>query len=167
MAGTHQGGTLDRDKGVFLLTPNDSPRAFHPGWVHDMGDAMTSVLARVGIGPFWLLTTRGRKTGRSYTTPVTLVEQDGRSWLAGSLRGNVSWVRNARTAGRVSLRRGRGKSDYAIREVQPDEAAPILKAYVGIASATRPYFQADKDAPVEEFIAEAHRHPVFALTPVT
>ena len=111
------------------------------------------------------MTTRGRKTGRQYTNPVTLVEQDGRSWLVAPY-GAVSWVHNARAAGRVGIRRGRGSFDYTVREVGPDEAAPILKRYVGIASATRPYFQANKDSPVELFRAEAHRHPVFELTVV-
>jgi hypothetical protein len=97
---------------------------------------------------------------------VTLVEQDGKSWLVAPY-GAVSWVHNARAAGRVSIRRGRGRRDYAIREVRPDEAAPILKLYVGIASAARPYFQASKDSPAEDFLAEAHRHPVFELTPLS
>ena len=51
-----------------------------------MGNALATALARAGIGPFWLLTTRGRKTGRPYTNPVTLVEQDGKSWLVAPLR---------------------------------------------------------------------------------
>jgi hypothetical protein len=34
-----------------------------------------------------------------------------------------------------------------------------------VATTTRKYFQADKDAPVEQFVAEADRHPVFELTP--
>jgi deazaflavin-dependent oxidoreductase (nitroreductase family) len=131
-----------------------------------VGNAIASVLARAGIGPFWLLTTRGRKTGRPHTNPVTLVEpQDGTQWLVAPY-GAVSWVRNARAAGRVSIRRGRRRSDYLIREVAPDEAAPVLKRYLRIASATRPYFQASKDSPVEDFVAEAARHPVFELTRV-
>jgi deazaflavin-dependent oxidoreductase (nitroreductase family) len=131
--------------------------------VHRFGNALAGMLARAGIGPFWLLTTRGRKTGRPHTSPVTLVEQDGRTWLVAPY-GAVSWVHNARAAGRVGIRRGRGSFDHTIREAGPDEAAPVLKRYVGIASATRPYFQASKDAPVELFRAEAHRHPVFELT---
>jgi deazaflavin-dependent oxidoreductase (nitroreductase family) len=123
-----------------------------------VGDTIVSALARVGIGPFHLLTTRGRKTGRLYTNPVTLVEQDGRRWLVAPY-GAVSWVHNARAAGRVTLRRAGDTRDYAIREVRPDEAGPILKRYIGIASATRPYFQAGKDSPVDDFVAEAHRHP--------
>jgi deazaflavin-dependent oxidoreductase (nitroreductase family) len=140
-------------------------REFHMSRMERVGNAIVGVLARVGIGPFHLLTTRGRKTGRPRTTPVTLVEQDGQTWLVAPY-GAVSWVHNARAAGRVSLRRGRDRRDYAIREVRPDEAAPVLKRYLGIASATRPYFQATKDSPVEDFLAEAHRHPVFALTPL-
>jgi hypothetical protein len=35
-----------------------------------------------------------------------------------------------------------------------------------VATATRKYFQADKNAPVEQFVAEANRHPVFELIPI-
>ena len=47
-----------------------------------------------------------------------------------------------------------------------EPAGPVLKGYVGVATATRPYLQADKDAPVEDFVAEADRHPVFELLPL-
>ena len=58
------------------------------------------------------------------------------------------------------------RRDYAVREVTAEEAGPVLKRYVAVATATRPYFAADKDAPVEAFVAEADRHPVFALLPI-
>jgi hypothetical protein len=76
-------------------------------------------------------------------------------------------VHNARAARQVTLRHGRDRHDYAVREVRPEEAGPVLKRYVGIASRTRAYFQAGRDSPVEEFVAEAHRHPVFELTPLS
>jgi deazaflavin-dependent oxidoreductase (nitroreductase family) len=66
------------------------------------------MLARAGIGPAHLLTTRGRKTGRARTTPVILVQQDKQRWLVAPY-GAVSWVLNARAAGRVTLRRGRDR----------------------------------------------------------
>jgi deazaflavin-dependent oxidoreductase (nitroreductase family) len=141
-------------------------REFRMSRTEHVGNALVSVLARAGIGPFHLLTTVGRKTGRPHTIPVTLVEQDGRRWLVAPY-GAVAWVRNARAAGRVTLRRARDRRDYAIRELRPDEAGPILKRYIGIASATRPYFQARTDSPVVDFVAEAHRHPVFELTPLS
>ena len=140
-------------------------RVFRMSRTERIGNALAGALARVGIGPFHLLTTRGRKTGRPRTTPVTLVEQDGRTWLVAPY-GAVPWVLNARAAGTVHLRRGRERRDYAIREVRPDEAAPILKRYTAIARAARPYFQAGTDSPVEDFVAEADRHPVFELTPL-
>jgi deazaflavin-dependent oxidoreductase (nitroreductase family) len=89
----------------------------------------------------YLLTTRGRKTGRPRTNPVTVVEHHGKGgWSP------VSWVHNARAAGRVSLRRRLDTRECAVREVSASEAEPVLKQYVRIASATRPYSQAAKDS---------------------
>ena len=106
---------------------------------------------------------RGRQTGRPRTNPVVPVEHGGRRWLVAPY-GPVSWVHNARAAGRVRLTRRRDTRDYAIREASPEEAGPVLKRYVRIAPSARPYFQATKDSPVEDFVAEADHHPVFELT---
>jgi hypothetical protein len=47
-----------------------------------VGDAIVGLLVRAGLVPStYLLTTRGRNTGRPRTNPVTIVEQDGRRWL--------------------------------------------------------------------------------------
>ncbi|MEH0937526.1 nitroreductase family deazaflavin-dependent oxidoreductase [Micromonospora psammae] len=125
-----------------------------------------SAMVRAGLVPSsYLLTTRGRRTGRLRSNPVTIVEYDGRRWLVAPY-GPVPWVHNARAAGRVSLSRRRDTRDYAIREVSAAEAGPVLRRYVAVATATRKYFQADKDAPVEQFVAEADRHPVFELLPI-
>ena len=124
-----------------------------------------SALVRAGLVPrSYLLTTRGRKTGRPRTNPVVPVEHGGRRWLVAPY-GPVSWVHNARAAGRVSLTRRRDTRDYTIREIPPVEAGSVLKRYVRISPSTRPYFQATKDSPVEDFAAEADRHPVFELIP--
>jgi deazaflavin-dependent oxidoreductase (nitroreductase family) len=142
-------------------------RQFRPSRGRRVGDAIIGVFARAGLVPStYMLTTRGRKTGRPLTHPVTMVEQNGRRWLVAPY-GPVSWVHNARAAGRVSVARRGDRHDYAIREVPAEEAGPVLKRYVAVATATRPYFQADKDAPVEDFVAEADRHPVFELLPIT
>ncbi len=139
-------------------------REFRMSRADRVGNAIFSMLARAGIGPAHLLTTRGRKTGRPRTNPVVLVEQDKRRWLVAPY-GAVSWVLNARAMGRVTLRRGRDRQDYTIRELSPAESGPILKRYIGVAPATQPYFQAGKDSPAGDFVAEARRHPVFELTP--
>ena len=129
-----------------------------------IGDASIGALIRFGVVPnSYLLTTTGRKTGQLRTNPVTLVEHDGRRWLVAPY-GPVSWVLNARQAGRVTLRRRGQRLDCTVREVAAEEAGPILKEYIKMAKPTRRYFHAAPDAPVEEFVAEADQHPVFELT---
>ena len=128
-----------------------------------MRDAISKLFAWAGIGPACLLSTRGAKTGRQRTTPVIPVERDGKRWLVAPY-GAVAWVHNARAGGQVTIHRGRDTREYAVREVRPDEAAPILKSYIAIARATQPYFDARTDSPVEDFLAEADRHPVFELS---
>jgi deazaflavin-dependent oxidoreductase (nitroreductase family) len=141
-------------------------RQYRPGRGRHVENTIMSALVRAGLVPrSYLLTTRGRKTGRPRTNPVVPVEHDGRRWLVAPY-GPVSWVLNARAAGRVTLTRGRNAREYAIREVAAEEAGPILKQYVRIATATRRYFLATKDSPVEDFITEADRHPVFELIAV-
>ena len=145
--------------------PPRPARQYRPGRGRHVENAIMSALARAGLVPrSYLLTTRGRKTGQPRTNPVVPVDHDGRRWLVAPY-GPVSWVHNARTAGRVSLTRRRDTRDYTIREVPPGEAGPVLKLYVRISPSTRPYFQATKDSPVEDFVAEADRHPAFELTP--
>lgn len=130
-----------------------------------LGDAVMRVFVRAGVVPHtYLLRTRGRRTGMVRTTAATVVEQDGRKWLVAPY-GPVSWVHNARTAGRVTLTRRGERQDYTVREVSATEAGPVLKRYVRIAGATRPYFAASPDSPVADFTAEADDHPVFELVP--
>ena len=141
-------------------------RQYRPGRGRHAENTIMSALVRAGLVPrSYLLTTQGRKTGRPRTNPVVPVEHDGRRWLVAPY-GPVSWVHNARAAGRVTLTRRRDTRQYAIREAAPEQAGPILKRYVRIATATRRYFLATKDSPVEDFVTEAGRHPVFELTPL-
>jgi deazaflavin-dependent oxidoreductase (nitroreductase family) len=152
-----------------MATPSDAgppPRTFRMRRIDRLNDALFRGLARLGVGPAWSLITRGRKTGQLRTTPVIPVSEGGRRWLVAPY-GEVSWVHNARAAGEVQLSRGRTRRTYTVRQVSAKEAGPVLQRYVRIASATRPYFAAPVDAPVAAFIAEADRHPVFELTPVT
>jgi deazaflavin-dependent oxidoreductase (nitroreductase family) len=158
----HQGQENGEPQGI---RASRAAREYRPGRSRHVENTVMSALVRVGLVPrSCLLTTRGGKTGRPRTNPVVPVELGGRCWLVAPY-GPVSWVHNARAAGRVSLTRRRDTRDYAIREASPDEAGPILQRYVRIAPSTRRYFQAAKDSPIEAFAAEADRHPVFELTP--
>ncbi len=111
----------------------------------------------------YLLTVRGRTSGRPRTTPVTVVEEGGQRWLVAPY-GPVGWVRNARAAGQVTLTRGHRAETVRIEEVtKPAEAAPILKLSVSRVPITRPYFTAAPDAAMEVFASESANHPVFRL----
>lgn len=127
---------------------------------------MMKTLIRWGIAPkqMFMLVVKGRKTAKLYSTPVSIVEQDNNRWLVAPY-GEVGWVRNARASQQVTLNRGRKSETLQVEEVNAQEAAPILKAYIAKEPITRPYFDADPDSPLEEFIAEASRHPVFRLIP--
>lgn len=138
-------------------------RRYQPGRLRHVGNAVASVLARTGLIPHtYLLTTRGRKTGRVRNNPVTLVELDGQRWLVAPY-GPVSWVHNARAAGKIELTRGRTTRAYEIRELPAQQAGYVLKHYLRRARITQPYFRARPDSPVEDFSAEAALHPVFQL----
>jgi deazaflavin-dependent oxidoreductase (nitroreductase family) len=135
------------------------------GWRWRAGNALVNVFARVGIGPIALLTTTGRVTGRPHTVPVVPIDHAGARWLVAPY-GPVGWVHNARAAGTATLRYGRRRHAYTVREATPAEAGPVLKRYVTVAAKARHHFAATSDAPVEAFIAEATDHPVFELRPL-
>lgn len=131
-------------------------------------NVIMTALLRVGLGPprTYLLTVPGRKTGRPLTTPVTLVTSGTRRWLVAPY-GEVAWVRNTRAAGRVTLTRGRRRETFAVKELPPEDSAPVLRQYVKEVPITRPFFDVRLDSPLPAFVEEAPRHPVFLLQPDT
>jgi deazaflavin-dependent oxidoreductase (nitroreductase family) len=131
--------------------------------VRRLANASIKPLVRLGLGGrrTYILTVRGRRTGRSHSTPVTLVE-NGERWLVAPY-GEVSWVRNARAAGELTLSRAGRSETLRIEEVGPEQAAPILREYLKQVAIARSYFDVTSDGPLEEFKAEAPRHPVFRL----
>jgi len=121
-------------------------------------------LLRLGSGPggTYLLTVPGHRSGAPRSTPVTLVEEGGRRWLVAP-SGEVAWVRNVRAAGKATLSRGGHTDEIAHRDLDTDEAAPVLKLYVTRVPITRPYFDVRPGSDLDAFRAEAPRHPVFAI----
>jgi deazaflavin-dependent oxidoreductase (nitroreductase family) len=125
---------------------------------------MTSMV-RLGIGgkSTYLLITTGRKSGQRRTTPVILVEDGKERWLV-SPYGMVGWVHNVRAEPEVSLRRGRTIEVLHADELDAETAGPILQRYLQKARVTEPFFAAKANDPVEKFVQEADRHPVFKLS---
>jgi deazaflavin-dependent oxidoreductase (nitroreductase family) len=123
-------------------------------------------LNSIGVGSECdcLLTVTGRKSGLPRTTPVTLVRDGASRWLVAPY-GEVSWVQNARVAGKVTLTRGRRSEIVSLTELGPVDSAPVLKAYITKVAVTRPFFDVKPDSTLDAFAAEAPRHPVFLLKP--
>lgn len=121
-------------------------------------------LARLGLtGPrTHLLTVVGRSTGKPWSTPVSIVRDGGERWLVAPY-GERNWVKNARAAGWVELRRGRRRERLAVEELSPAEAVPVLRRYYELARVTRMLFDVSLASSDDEWLAEAPRHPVFRL----
>jgi deazaflavin-dependent oxidoreductase (nitroreductase family) len=121
-------------------------------------------LVWLGVPPphTYVLAVRGRTSGRIYTTPVRLVGEGQKRWLVAPY-GEREWVKNARAAGVVELRRGRRRETLALREVSGEERGEVLRRYVREVPITRPFFDAKPTDSIEAFEAEGSRHPVFEL----
>ena len=133
-------------------------------WKIRFVNRMMTRMIRWNVAPprTYLLTVTGRKTGKKYANPVTLVEQKETRWLV-SPYGESNWVKNTRAAGEVSLFAG-GKTDtFKIRELNERDSAPILKEYITLEGFVRPYFDIKYNSDVEDFVKIAHKHPVFKL----
>ena len=122
------------------------------------------ILLRLGVSPprTYLLTVRGRKSGRPHSTPVTLVEEAGKRWLVAPY-GEVGWVRNARAAEQVTLTRGRRSEAVRIVELSAEDAAPVLKRYLAQVPVVRPFFDVTSKSSLRDFISEAPQHTVFRI----
>ena len=140
------------------------PRSYRQSLWRRALNALVRPLARLGlVGPrTHLLTVPGRRTGRAWSTPVSLVTVDGERYLVAPY-GERNWVKNARAAGWVELRRGRRREVARVEEVAGQAAVPALRRYYETTRVTRPFFEVTLSSPPEAWVAEAPRHPVFLL----
>jgi len=83
----------------------------------------------LGFSYNYLLQVRGRKSGKLYSTPIDLLELNGRRYLVAP-RGRTQWVRNAEAAGEVTLKKGSSHQQYRLSSIPEAERPAILKAYV-------------------------------------
>ena len=124
--------------------------------------------ASLGIPAFSMVTLEvpGRKSGRINSTVLVLTHHRADDYLVSMLGEAVDWVRNVRAAGgRAAIRHGR-KQAVELEEVNVEERAPILKAYLKAAPGGRPHFPIGPDAPVEAFEPLAAGYPVFRVVKV-
>lgn len=114
------------------------------------------------MGPVHVLTVTGRKSGKPFSTPVSTVEHDGRRWLVAGWP-DADWVKNLRANPAATLTKGTHVEHIRAVEVSLEEGAPALRAFV-IERGGGPFaFNLSADTPLETFVAEARRHPVFKI----
>jgi deazaflavin-dependent oxidoreductase (nitroreductase family) len=176
----HPGGhaTADHALGAVVTSPvamqNGAVPTTHyraPGWfTRNVFNRAVAFMTRHGVSILGsrVLAVRGRTSGEWRTTPVNLLEHEGKRYLVAP-RGEAQWVRNLRAAGTGELRVGTRAEKFRARELDADEKVPVLRAYlkrwkfeVGV------FFEGTgPDASDDELRSIAPRHPAFeVLAPV-
>ena len=82
------------------------------------------------LGPNALITVRGRKSGVPRTTPIALVEINGRRWVIGTF-GETNWVRNLRAARQATLTVGRNREELVADELDVEGRARFFREVIG------------------------------------
>jgi deazaflavin-dependent oxidoreductase (nitroreductase family) len=138
-----------------------------PGWfTRNVFNRFVAFLTRRGVSVLGsrVLAVKGRTSGEWRTTPVNLLELDGRRYLV-SPRGESQWVRNLRVAGSGELRVGKKIEAFRARELDDDAKVAVLRAYlkrwnmeVGAL-----FEGVGPDSTDEQLRAIAPRHPAFEV----
>lgn len=138
-----------------------------PDWfTKNVFNPSVAMLTRMGIS-LWgsrILAVRGRKSGEIRTTPVNLLEFEGKRYLVAP-RGHTQWVRNIRVAGEAELRVGRRREQIHVEEVTDADKPPLLRAYLKRWKWEVGQFfgGVGPDAPDEDLARIAPDHPAFRI----
>ena len=117
----------------------------------------------IGLAHNYLLEVRGRRTGRTYATPVNVLDHEGSRYLVAP-RGYTQWVRNAEATGEVALVRGGKRERVKLRAVSHEAKMELLKIYLDRFKLTvQRYFPIPAGSPVKAFEPVSDRYPVFEL----
>lgn len=117
----------------------------------------------LGFSYNYLLQVKGRKSGKIYSTPINLLELNGKRFLVAP-RGRTQWVRNAEAAGEIALKKGSIRQRFRLRSLTDDEKPAILKAYLDcFKNEVQRYFPVAAGSPVESFRELAESYPTFEL----
>jgi deazaflavin-dependent oxidoreductase (nitroreductase family) len=129
--------------------------------------------AGLPFGPNVLLTVQGRTSGLPRTFPVAILELGGRRYVQSPF-GEVNWVRNLRADGSATISRGGQHEAVVAAELAPESAGPLLLEALAPYLRTRlgsiligRFFHLGPDSTIEDYVAEARRHPMFELRTLT
>jgi deazaflavin-dependent oxidoreductase (nitroreductase family) len=120
----------------------------------------------VGLGLFsgkYLLQVRGRKSGKLFSTPVNMLELNGKKYLVAP-RGQTQWVRNAEAAGEITLKKGSTHLQFRLRPLADAEKLDVLKTYLDTyKNEVQQFFTIPAGSPPQAFSSVAANYPAFEL----
>ncbi len=138
-----------------------------PSRLRRLVNGFVAWLAAMGLTPAdtVCLVVTGHRTGRPHAFAVTMAALGGEHYLV-SLAGESDWVRNLRAAGGKAVIRHRRRHDVRADELQVDQRAAILEAYLSKralskspTSAARDYFGVDAHPSFETLKGIAGHYP--------
>lgn len=159
--------SMPRDPAERRLSLRYFYRDWRPTRLGRLANAAARFMTDLGLAPpvSAVLEVRGRATGKLYATPVVVTPFDGGEYLVSMLGTQSSWVKNVEAAEGAAILRQRGRRPIKLVSVPPAARAPILQAYVHVATSGRHHFPVAVDAPLSEFEALADRYPVYRIEP--
>jgi deazaflavin-dependent oxidoreductase (nitroreductase family) len=104
------------------------------------------------------LSVPGRRSGRTRTVPVAVLEHEGERYLV-SYRGESDWARNLRASGRGRLSQQRRVEEIRVDEVPRSERAPLLEVY------SARYGKLPTVGGVLRALPDPADHPIFRIRP--
>ncbi|HEX7226465.1 MAG TPA: nitroreductase/quinone reductase family protein [Candidatus Binatia bacterium] len=136
-----------------------------PGSIARVVNRVYGSLTRLGLSmPYsFLLSVPGRRTGKTCSVPVNLLQHDGKLFLVAT-RGHTQWARNARASRKIFLTRGRLRLGVSLREIPDNQKAAVLQSYLTRFNwmAWR-FFPVRAGSPLATFEPIAACYPVFEL----
>ena len=141
-------------------------RGNRPNRLARLVNGVSARLAAAGFGPARLvmLEVAGRRTGKTISLPVVVVDYQGGRYLVSMLGDDSNWVRNVRAADGSAMLLHGCREFVQLDEVDPGERAAILRRYLECAPGARSHIPVDRGAPVQEFEGIAAQYPVFHVT---
>ncbi len=141
-----------------------------PAFVRLFNPLMRRMLGSgVPMGPNGLLTVRGRTSGQPRTTPVGVLDVDGRRWLIGAY-GDVQWTRNLRAAHEAVLEFDKRRERITAVELSAEEATRLFRDILAPFLGRQPlplriFLKRLLHEPVADPEGAARKYPVFEIHP--
>jgi deazaflavin-dependent oxidoreductase (nitroreductase family) len=131
--------------------------------------AKPALRAGVPLGFNGLVTVRGRKSGLPRTTPVAIIQFEGRRWIWAPW-GEVHWVRNLRAAGRATITVRRRHEEVTATELDRAQREAYFRDVMGSLARSIPggkwFIRTVDGVDVDNPVEASEGRPVFELHPL-